>query len=83
MSCCGKKREELRQRRTIFVVPDTASVAPPDPRTAVVFAGEGVYLISGAHSREVYQFSSAEPVQMVDRKDAAAMIRSGLFRAKD
>jgi hypothetical protein len=83
MSCCGKKREELQHRRTIFVTPNPTPEAPASPRTAVVFTGEGAYLVSGQHSREVYQFSSAEPVQMVDAKDAAALIRSGLFQAKN
>lgn len=83
MSCCGKKREELHQRRTMFVTPNPAPVAPAGPRTGVVFTGKGVYLVSGSHSREVYRFSSAEPVQMVDAKDAAALIRSGLFQAKN
>jgi hypothetical protein len=83
MSCCGKKRDELQQRRTMFVTPTPAPVAPAGPRAAVVFTGEGTYLVSGQHSREVYQFSSAEPVQMVDAKDATALIRSGLFQPKN
>jgi hypothetical protein len=83
MSCCGKKREELQRRRTMFVTPNPVPVAPEGPRTAVIFTGEGAYLVSGPQTREVYQFSSAEPVQMVDAKDAAVLIRSGLFRAKN
>jgi hypothetical protein len=82
MSCCGKKREELQQRRAMYVTPTPAPVAPAGPRTAVVFTGKGMYLVSGSHSREVYQFSSADPVQMVDAKDAPALIRSGLFQPK-
>ena len=82
MSCCGKKREEIQRRRTMFVTPNPAPVARAGLRTAVVFKGKGAYLASGAHSRELYQFSSTEPVQMVDAKDAAALIRSGLFQAK-
>jgi hypothetical protein len=83
MSCCGKQREELQRRRTMFVTPNAGPVAPAGPRTAVVFTGKGAYLVSGPHSREVYQFSSAEPVQMVDAQDAVALIRSGLFQAKN
>jgi hypothetical protein len=83
MSCCGKKRVELlQQRRTMFVTPDPAPAAPSAARTAVVFTGKGAYLASGSHSREVYQFSSADPVGMVDARDAAALIRSGLFQAR-
>jgi hypothetical protein len=81
MSCCGKKREELHQRWAMFVTPNPARAAA-GPRTAIVFTGKGEYLVSGSHSREVYQFSSAEPVQEVDAKDALDLIRSGLFQAK-
>ena len=83
MSCCGKKREELQQRRQMYVTPNPAPVAPDGPCTRVVFTGTGEYLVAGAHSREVYHFSSAEPEQMVDGNDAAALINSGLFRAKN
>ncbi len=68
MSCCGKKREELHQRRTMFVTPNPAPAASASPRTAIVFTGRGAYLVSGPHSREVYRFSSEEPVQMVERE---------------
>jgi hypothetical protein len=83
MSCCGKKREELQQRRQMYVTPTPAPAAPAGPRTAVIFTGKGAYLVSGPHSREVYQFSSAEPVQMIDAQDATALIRSGLFQVKN
>lgn len=82
MSCCGKKREELLQRRTMFVTPNPVRMEAAGPRTSIVFTGKGEYLVSGSHSREVYQFSSAEPVQEVDAKDALDLIRSGLFQAK-
>ena len=83
MSCCGKKREELQWRRAMFVTPNPAPVAPSGRRTAVVYKGNGAYLVSGAHSHEVYQFSSADPVQLVDANDAATLIRSGLFQIKN
>ena len=82
MSCCGKKREELQQRRTMFVTPKPVSMPPAGATIAVVFTGKGTYLVSGPHSRQVYQFSSAEPVQMINAHDATALIRSGLFQAK-
>jgi hypothetical protein len=82
MSCCGKKREELQQRRTLFVTPNPEPVVPASSRIAVVFTGNGAYLVAGRYSREVYQFSSADPVQMVDAKDAAPLIYSGLFQAE-
>jgi len=47
-----------------------------------LFKGIGKYLVTGPHSREVYSFSADEPEQMVDARDAAVLIRSGLFRGK-
>jgi hypothetical protein len=85
MSCCGKKREEMQLRRTMFVTPNPAPIPAlraTSPRTEVVFLGDGAYLVSGPHSRQVYRFSSTEPVQMVDARDAAGLICSGLFQAK-
>jgi hypothetical protein len=82
MSCCGKKREEMQRHRQIYVTPNPAPDAPAGPRTPVIFLGTGAYLVSGPHSREVYAFSSSEPEQLVDAKDAAALIGSGLFQAK-
>jgi hypothetical protein len=81
MSCCGKKRETLRQRRTIFALPQTPP-APTGPSTALIFTGTGDYLIAGRSSGEVYHFSSHQPEQSVDVKDAAAMLATGLFRTR-
>jgi hypothetical protein len=83
MSCCGQKREELRQRRTVFVA--TASPAPVEsagPRTPVVFKGTGSYLVTGPATGEVYCFSSQQPEQWIDPRDAVALIRTRFFAAK-
>jgi hypothetical protein len=82
MSCCGKKREELRQRRTISVLPVPASPEPTHPRAPVVFKGVGAYLVTGVYSRDVYRFSQEQPEQWIDARDAAALIATGLFEAK-
>lgn len=80
MSCCGKKREVSQPRPRILVTPNRAPADPAPPRTLVTFRGTGSYLIAGPHSRRVYSFSSKEPDQWVDPKDALAMIRTGLFQ---
>lgn len=86
MSCCGKKREELRQRlrQQGVVVAQTvpAATSPVQPQTAVVFQGTGSYLVTGDHSRHVYHFSSEQPEQWIDSKDAGALLRTGLFQAR-
>ncbi len=82
MSCCGGKREALAQRRPYVVTASPTPVAVTRPRTPVLFKGIGKYLVTGPHSREVYSFSADEPKQLVDARDAAVLIRSGLFRGK-
>ena len=81
MSCCGKKREELRQRRTMSVLPVSQAPTPPCAHTAVAFKGAGSYLVTGEHSRQVYRFSEMQPVQDVDLLDAPALLKTGLFQA--
>jgi hypothetical protein len=81
MSCCGKKREAIRQR-TISVIPSPEPTTFTGPRTPLVFRGAGAYLVAGPNSREVYHFSSAQPEQWVHTKDAPALLKTGLFRAK-
>jgi hypothetical protein len=81
MSCCGKKREAMQLRRTVSVTPRPAS-PPTRPRTPLVFHGIGSYLVTGPHSREVYRFSSRQPEQSVDARDAEALLRTGLFQPK-
>jgi hypothetical protein len=83
MNCCGQKREELRQRRTVFVA--TAPPAPAEPagpRTPVVFKGTGSYLVTGPSTGEVYYFSERQREQSVDVRDAAALIKTRFFGAK-
>lgn len=82
MSCCGKKREEIRKRRTTSVIPNPAPAPATVARTPVSFMGTGAYLVAGASSRQVYSFSSKEPEQLVDAKDVSTLLRTGLFQAK-
>ncbi|MFY9852602.1 MAG: hypothetical protein WAK26_01840 [Terracidiphilus sp.] len=82
MSCCGKKREELRQRRMTYVPSNFAPLSSAQNLTPVVFKGTGSYLVTGEHSRSVYLFSQKQPERWIDEKDAAALLRTGLFQAK-
>ena len=81
MSCCGKKREEIRQRRTVFVASPSATLSA-HPQTPVVFKGSGDYLVTGEHSRHVYHFSPEPLEQWIDPRDLAALLRTGLFQPK-
>ena len=82
MSCCGNKREEIRQRQTMSVLPTAPPPAPPRPRAAVVFTGTGSYLATGPYSRAVYYFSSEQREQLIDAEDAAGLVSSGFFRLR-
>jgi hypothetical protein len=46
----------------------------------LIFRGAGDYLVAGPHSKEVYHFSAKNPELLVDEKDAAALLMTGLFR---
>ncbi len=82
MSCCGKKREELRQRGVTYVPSNFAPLNSAQNLTPVVFKGSGSYLVTGEHSRNVYLFSQKQPERWIDAKDAAALLRTGIFQAK-
>jgi len=86
MSCCGKKREEIRQghtqRRVAATQPNPAATSPVQTQTAIVFQGTGSYLATGEHSRHVYHFSAEQREQGIDSKDVAGLLRTGLFRAR-
>jgi hypothetical protein len=82
MSCCGKKREELRQRRATYVASGSAPMESGQNLTPVVFRGSGSYLVTGEHSRNVYHFSQEQPERSIDAEDAPALLRTGFFQAK-
>ena len=82
MSCCGKKREQIRQQRTGSVPPTPAPAGLSQSLAPVVFKGSGSYLVTGEHSRIVYHFSQKQPERWIDAKDAEALLKTRLFQAK-
>ncbi len=83
MSCCGKKREAMVQRRAMTVFPKTDVPAAATPRTLMEFKGRPPYLVQGRTTREVYHFTLKEPEQWVDARDAAGLMKTGLFTTKE
>lgn len=79
--CCGSKREALQQRRRTTILPTPPPFALERERMPLVFRGNGSYLVTGSHTRQVYLFSSAKPQQPVDAEDAPQLLRTGLFEA--
>ncbi|MGA3135864.1 MAG: hypothetical protein ABSC88_07715 [Terracidiphilus sp.] len=83
MSCCGKKREEMRQRRTISVPPAPPPPTPAQPCTPVVFTGTGSYLVTGEHSRDVYWFSQEQSERWIDPADVPGLLSTGFFQSRE
>jgi hypothetical protein len=83
MSCCGGKREAMRQKRAVAVLPPPPPPAPFRPGTRIIFKGTGSYLVTGPRTREVYRFSADRPEQSIDPEDAKALLKSGLFSGLD
>jgi hypothetical protein len=81
MGCCGDKRKAATLRRTIAATPKPSPLQA-STRVPLLFLGTGAYLVSGPRSRLVYRFSDDEPEQLVEARDAPALVRTGLFRAR-
>jgi hypothetical protein len=79
MSCCGQKRNQLRQSRSFFV---QTAPAPPTPaqRVPLVFTGSGAYLVTGPYSATVYQFFQGAQPQWVDARDAEVLLKTRFFQ---
>ncbi len=85
--CCGQKRKALRTR----AMPDLPGVSAGktlevDQASASALEVDLLYLLqSPIQLREMatgrlYQFSSSQPVQAVDPRDATVILRTHLFR---
>ncbi len=93
MGCCGQKRAAasaaLRQRdrsaaprRAAPRAAPRAATVPPTARAANVplrYLGVRAVRVRGAASGRVYHASAASPSIAIDARDAAALIRTGLF----
>ncbi len=82
MSCCGMKREAMQQRPRAALTQSAKPSVPERPRAAVIFQGRGAYLVEGPYTLEIYHFPAGQEALLVDTRDAAAMIETGLFRSK-
>jgi hypothetical protein len=93
MSCCGRRREALRKPEVRWARGASAAPSPPGSaglasaaagaRVEVRFTGRGPFLVAGPASREVYRFSAETPRGLVDARDVAGLLRTGLFAAAE
>ena len=78
MTCCGHRR----------AIPATTARASngPHPKmlgtrsVTVRYLGTEAVMVQGTATGRRYGFSGGSPVQTVDMRDAATLLRSGLFR---
>jgi hypothetical protein len=67
--CCGQKRGAMKSEVT------------PDP-TAIKLLYRGQYSVQvrGSVTGRIYQFPKSNPVQLVDARDATALMQTRMFR---
>jgi hypothetical protein len=71
MSCCGQKRQALE------------SSGRRDPSGVMLeYRDRRPVEVRGEVSGRVYIFSTAQPIQTVDRRDAPGLLRSAVFRER-
>jgi hypothetical protein len=91
MGCCGKTRSTFIGQRPVVtrsapsspVVnrPRTPAAAPaPAGLVALRSVAAGGMVVRGPATGRQYTFSAAAPVQMVEARDAAALLRTSWFR---
>jgi hypothetical protein len=91
MSCCGQKRSSFIARPPVLRSTAGASQAaalPPSPaqqpQSAAMVAlrsvSSGGMVVRGPATGRQYAFSAVAPVQMVEARDAAALLRTSWFR---
>lgn len=79
MSCCGQRT--MIPAGTARITTDPRRPKTPGIRNvAVRYRGIEAVVVRGTATGRSYGFSGGSPVQMVDVRDAAALLRSGLFR---
>jgi hypothetical protein len=89
MGCCGQGRAALSRRLNVSTTtPPTVEVIEPSfadigPPVRLQYFQTRPLLVRGPATGRVYQFSGAHPEAGVDARDAAALLRTNLFRPTD
>jgi hypothetical protein len=86
MPCCGQRRAALKATGSRLRLgapgstPPSSAPEPSRPEVRLAYLANAAIRVRGASTRRTYEFSSTEPVQLVDARDAAGLLRIGLFR---
>ncbi len=75
-----RRHEAVPAWQMISGVPASQRVESVEPLVSVVFTGRGVCRVAAAESQQMYCFTANDPEQMIDAKDAEALLTTGLFR---
>jgi hypothetical protein len=94
--CCGQKRSAIRnassqattptarprgiEQPQPSTIPQTAAVKPPEVSVSVRYMDNPAIKVRGPVTGRQYEFSGLRPVQVVDPRDAAALLRTRFFR---
>jgi len=79
MACCNRRREALATPAPTPRPPPRPAPAPSPGRASIRYLGRTAVVAHGPVTGVPYAFSPERPTRAVDRRDAAAMLRSRLF----
>lgn len=83
--CCGQRRAALKRSGsqlrlgTLGPAPGRPP-APSEEDVRLAYLANAAIRVRGSSTQQIYEFSSTEPVQRVHSRDAAGLLRTGLFR---
>jgi hypothetical protein len=81
MGCCDKRRRAAVSAATTPPAPSTsARHRDPPARSRLQYVGHRRIEVRGAATGTVYRFDPRNPVQLVEPRDVAGLLRTKLFR---
>ncbi len=79
MGCCGKAREVVRGEYS-SVTSRAVTAQPARESVEISYLGRSAIRIRGPRTGRVCTFRPEEPDELIDRRDAEVLLRTGLFR---
>jgi hypothetical protein len=76
----GGRDKAIAQERTVLAVSVVGPAASSELLVPIIFKGLGVCRVAARDSEQFYCFTSSDPEQMIDARDAEALLKTGLFR---
>jgi len=76
----GRRYEAISRTRTPSASSIPEQTASSDLIVPIVFTGQGVCRVAVQEREQVYCFTADDPEQMIEAKDAQALLKTGLFQ---